>query len=231
MVRITLELIRAWWIQNYRLLNYWITAIMNIGSCDLIVCIQFAHKFRRQQYRAYCCAMRWSKRPLTVDRLGYACNPYLRERFYLILHRLYIYVPFSRLNISKKGCESHKILYEKIQDWKWYLRIVSLFQSLLNGTRFCFYFLRGCHIATGRRKAVNICLQWASAFPVEVDPTMMCPTEYAFEFVPWSPLNSATVNLNCIVWKKIIVIDKDILVEKKVYDQINLGSIDFSREL
>lgn len=35
----------------------------------------------------------------------------------------------------------------------------SLFRLLLNGTRFRFYFLRGCHIATGRRKAVNICLQ------------------------------------------------------------------------
>jgi len=80
----------------------------------------------------------------------------------------------------------------------------SLFQLLLNGTRFYFYFLRGCHIATGRRKAINICLQWVSAFPVEVDPIIMCPMEYGFRFVPWSPFNSATVNLSCIVWKKTI---------------------------
>lgn len=38
-------------------------------------------------------------------------------------------------------------------------------------------------MATGRRKAANICLQCANAFPVEVDPMMMWPTEYAFGLV------------------------------------------------
>lgn len=53
-------------------------------------------------------------------------------KFYLILHRLYICVPFPTLNTSKKVGGGwgqrrvwHKILREWIQDQKWYFRIVS----------------------------------------------------------------------------------------------------------
>lgn len=179
---------------------------------------------------------------------------HLRERLYLTLNGLYnIRVFFPTIDTPKntpRVCDTKFYMIGSevvLRDCsRTYSRTVRancsagrFFPRLVSEGGFRFYFLRGCHMATGRRKAANICLQWAKALPVEVDPTMMCPTEYAFIFAPpWSLFNSATVNLSCIVWKECVFCYNDFYAkfrwksEREIQMQhFKWASIMFSNEI